>query len=136
MAKVKATKIELRRLRVAELLAARPHISVRQIAREIGCSVSTAHGDVQSVRREWATRRLHLYESHAAEDLARTDAAIAAIWPHVTDGRGWAIDRLIALLTYRAKVLGLETQRHEIDVGEILASYLSRVAEAGGASAP
>ena len=136
MGRVKATKTEQRRLRVAELLAARPGISGRQIAREIGCGVATAHRDVQAIRAEWAARRSALYESRAAEDLSRTDAAIAALWPHVLAGKGWAIDRLVALLTYRAKVLGLETQKTELDIGEVLASYLARLAESGDAAAP
>ena len=127
MGRVKQTKTELRRLRVAELLAARPGISVRAIAREVGCSPGTAHNDVTAIRAEWAERRTTLYESKAAEDLARTDAAIAAIWEHVLAGRAWAVDRLVNLLTYRMRVLGLETQRQEHDIGEILASYLSRL---------
>jgi hypothetical protein len=128
--RVKATKTEQRRVRVAELLAARPGISVRAIARVLGCSSTTAFKDVRAIRAEWAERRRDLVEQAAAEDLARTDAAIAAIWPAVTAGKGWAVDRLVSLLTYRARVLGLETQRHELDVGELLAGYLARLAQA------
>jgi hypothetical protein len=129
MGRVKATKTEQRRLKVAELLAARPGISERQIARMLGCSTTTAHRDVRAIRAEWAERRRDLVEQAAAEDLARTDAAIAAIWPAVTAGKGWAVDRLVSLLTYRARVLGLEMQRHELDVGELLAGYLARLAQ-------
>lgn len=124
----KPTTIDLRRVRVAELMAARPGITVRTMARAIGCSKTTAARDMAAIRAEWAERRRDLVEQSAAEDLARTDAAIAAIWPAVTAGKGWAVDRLVSLLTYRARVLGLETQRHELDVGELLASYLSRLA--------
>ncbi len=136
MGRIKATKTELRRLRVAELLVARPGISERQIAREVGCSTGTAHNDVTAVRAEWAARRSALYESRAAEDLSRTDAAIAALWPQVTQGDATAIERLVSLLSYRARVLGLETQRQELDIGEVLASYLARLAESGDAPAP
>lgn len=132
MGRVKATKTEQRRLRVAEVLAARPGISERQIARELGCSVTTAHRDVRAVRAEWAERRRDLVEQAAAEDLARTDAAIAAIWPAVLSGKAWAVDRLVALLTYRARVLGLEMHRQEVDIGEVLAGYLARLAEGNG----
>jgi hypothetical protein len=130
MGRVKRPKTELRRLKVAELLAARPGMTGRQIAREVGCGLTTAIRDMQAVRAEWAERRRDLVEQSAAEDLARTDAAIAAIWPAVTAGKGWAVDRLVSLLTYRARVLGLETQRHEVDVGELLAGYLTRLAQA------
>jgi hypothetical protein len=112
---------------VAELLAARPGISERSIAREVGCSPATAHADVVAIRTEWAARRGDLYESRVAEDIARSDAAIAALWPHVTAGRGWAIERLVGLLTYRMKVLGLESQRNELDVGAALAELLTRL---------
>jgi predicted anti-sigma-YlaC factor YlaD len=62
--------------------------------------------------------------------------AIAAIWPQVLAGKAWAIDRLVALLTYRMRALGLERVRHDVavDVGEVLAHYLTRlhsVSEAG-----
>ncbi|MBX6770866.1 MAG: hypothetical protein IRY83_04020 [Chloroflexi bacterium] len=136
MGRVKATKTELRRLRVAELMLARPGISIRALAREVGCSIGTAHNDAAAIRAEWAARRSALYESRAAEDLRRTDEAISALWPQVVAGKGWAVDRLVALLTYRAKVLGLETQKTELDIGEVLASYLSRLAEGGDAPAP
>lgn len=127
--------VQDRRNRVAELLVARPGISYRALARELGCSRSTVMRDVQAIREEWAARRADLYESRAAEDLRRTDAAIAAIWSQVEAGKGWAVDRLVSLLTYRARVLGLETQRQELDVGELLASYLARLAEGGDAGA-
>src|SRR5579884_4284029 len=136
MGRSKAPKIELRRLRVAELMRARPGISVRALARELGCAKNTALRDMQAIRAEWAARRSELYESRAAEDLARTDAAIGALWPSVLAGKGWAVDRLVSLLTYRAKVLGLETQRQEVDIGEVLAGYLARLAEDGGRGAP
>lgn len=132
MGRIKATKTEMRRLRVAELLAARPGMSERAIARELGCSAVTAHRDVRAVRAEWARRRQDLVEQAAAEDLARTDAALAALWPAVLAGKGWAVDRLVSLLTYRARVLGLEMHRQELDIGEVLAGYLARLAEGNG----
>lgn len=128
----RVTRVELRRQRVAELLTARPGITLRELAHQLRCGVATAHRDVRAVRAEWAARRRDLIDQVAAEDLARTDAAIAAIWPSVQAGKGWAVDRLVALLTYRAKVLGLEAQRHEVDIGEVLASYLARLAADGG----
>jgi hypothetical protein len=128
MGRIKLTKTELRRLRVAELLAAQPGISERALAGVIGCAQSTVHADIVAIRQAWQARRRDLYEQRVAEDLARTDAAIAAIWPKVLGGNGPAIDRLVTLLTYRARVLGIETQRHELDIGEVLAGYLDRCA--------
>jgi hypothetical protein len=121
------TKREERRMRAAELLAAHPRLTVRELARALGCSIGAAHADLQAIRAEWAERRRDLLEQAAAEDLARTDRAIEAIWPAVIAGKAWAIDRLVALLTYRMRALGLETRRHELDVGEVLAHYLTRL---------
>jgi len=127
------TKREERRMQAAELLAARPQLTVRELARALGCSASTAHADLVAIRAEWAERRRDLVEQVAAEDLARTDAAIAAIWPAVLAGKAWAIDRLVALLTYRMRALGLERVRHDVEVaveaevGELLAGYLTRL---------
>jgi hypothetical protein len=130
------TKREERRSRAAEFLAAHPRLTVRELARALGCAASTAHADLQAIRAEWAERRRDLLEQVAAEDLARTDAAIAAIWPHVLAGKAWAIDRLVALLTYRLRALGLERVRHEVAVeaavGEVLAGYLARSASEAG----
>lgn len=127
MGRIKQNKRELRRLRIAELLLAQPGLSHRAVARAIGCGVGTVHEDIAAIRAEWAARRAELYDARLAEDLSRTDAAIAAIWPGVLAGKAAAIDRLVSLLTYRARVLGLDTQRQELDLGELLASYLTRV---------
>jgi hypothetical protein len=123
------TQREVRRGQVAELLAARPQLTARELARALGCSVGTAHADLVAIRAEWAERRRDLVEQAAAEDLARTDAAIAALWPAVLAGKAWAVDRLVALLTYRMRALGLERVRQEVavDVGEVLAGYLTRL---------
>jgi hypothetical protein len=129
------TKREERRMRAAELLAARPQITVRALARALGCSVGAAHAALVAIRAEWAERRRDLIEQVAAEDLARTDRAIAAIWPAVLAGKAWAIDRLVALLTYRMRALGLERVRQEVDIGQLLAGYLTRL-HASAASEP
>lgn len=113
----------------------RPGISARAIARELGVSRTTAAKDVRAIREEWAERRRQAYEERLVEDLIRTDAAIAALWPNVAAGKGWAIDRLVSLITTRMKLLGLDTVRHEVDIGEILARYLARAAEGEDASA-
>jgi hypothetical protein len=118
--------IEWRLTRTAELMLARPGISVRALARELGVHHSTAHNYMQRVRQEWAERRLRAFESRLVEDLARTDQAIAAIWDAVCAGKGWAIDRLCSLIQTRMKLLGLDTIRHEVDIGELLAQYLAR----------
>jgi predicted DNA-binding transcriptional regulator YafY len=129
MGRKRDLRIEERRARVARLLLERPGIRLAEIARHTGVSVATAHRDVQAVRAEWAAQRVAAYEARLVEDFARTDEAIAAIWPHVAAGKAWAIDRLCSLIQLRMKLLGLETYRHELDVGEVFAQYLVRAAD-------
>jgi transposase len=133
----KDPRVERRRAEIAELLVAQPRIRLREIAERFRISIASAHNDVKAIREEWAQRRLTAYESRLLDDYIRTDEAIAAIWPHVAAGKGWAIDRLCSLIQARMKLLGLDTMRHEIDVGEILARYLARRAASddGGVAA-
>lgn len=133
MGRIKVTKTEVRRLHVAELLRANPGLSSRAVARLVGCSPATAHRDIVAVRAEWRARREEAYGERAAEDIARTDAMISIIWPKVQAGDLRAIDRLLAILSYRARVLGLDKQRQEHDIGGVLAEILRRYAEAGEA---
>ncbi len=116
-------------------MLANPGISAVAIGRQLGVSHTTAAKDVRAIREEWAERRRQAYEERLVEDLIRTDAAIAALWPNVAAGKGWAIDRLVSLITTRMKLLGLDMVRHEVDIGEILARYLARAAEGEDASA-
>jgi transposase len=129
MGRTRDLHIEERRVRVARLLLERPGIRLVEIAHHVGVSVATAHRDVQAVRAEWAAQRVAAYEARLVEDFVRTDAAIEAIWPHVEAGKAWAIDRLCSLIQLRMKLLGIETFRHELDVGELLAAYLARAAD-------
>jgi len=119
-------RVELRRTEIAELLAEDPCIRLREIAERFGISISMARYDVKAIREEWAQRRLAAYESRLVDDFVRTDKAIAAIWPSVKAGKGWAIDRLCSLIQTRIKLLGLDTLKHEIDIGDLLAQYLAR----------
>jgi transposase len=129
MGRTRDRRIEERRARVARLLLERPGIRLVEIAHHVGVSVATAHRDVQAVRAEWAAQRVAAYEARLLDDFARTDEAIAAIWPSVVAGKAWAIDRLCSLIKLRMKLLGLEAVRHELDVGDVLAQYLARVAD-------
>jgi len=122
----KNSRVEERRAKIAKLLIERPGIRLHEIATQFNISISMAHYDVKAIRAEWAQQRLSAYESRMLEDYARTDEAIAAIWPSVAAGKGWAIDRLCSLIQARMKLLGLDTVRHEIDIGDLLAQYLVR----------
>lgn len=100
--------IEGRRERVAALLLERK--SLRQIARAVGVSVATAAKDASFVREEWRERRFTNTDTWMAEELARLDRAMQAIWPDVLKGKTFSIDRMLGIMDRRAKYLGLDTQ--------------------------
>ena len=100
--------IEGRRAKVAALLL--ENKSERQIARELGISKTNARNDIGHVRAEWQERRMTSIDTWMAEELKRLDVAMAAIWPHVTAGDTWRIDRMLAIMERRAKYLGLDAK--------------------------
>lgn len=104
--------------------------TTRQIADALGVSQPTIVRDVGFVRAEWRERRVDLVNTLAMEDLARTDVALRAIMAKIERGDNWSIDRLVALLTYRAKVLGLENVKAEIGIGDELVRILERLGQA------
>ncbi len=79
-----------------------------EIAEELGLSVSGAW----SVVRRAFKRSQKLNEAEAdyqrTLDLERLDAALAAIWPQVEQGKLFAVDRLLGILERRARLLGLD----------------------------
>lgn len=104
---------EERRVHVAEaLLARRP---LRRIARDLGVAVATVHKDVTRIRDEWSRARLANFDALVGEELTRLEAAERAIWPHVLDGKGWAVDRLLSIQERRAKYLGLDAPEQRRD---------------------
>lgn len=51
------------------------------------------------------------YEELLSRELARLDVAQRALWKRVEDGNDWAIDRLLAIMDRRMKLLGLEAPK-------------------------
>lgn len=98
----------------------------REMAAALGVAKTTVGRDVAAVRAEWQARRVELMDSVGAEDLARTDAILRAVWPDVVLGKLLAIDRALNVLAYRAKVLGLAApQKLDLGVGAELANVLA-----------
>lgn len=93
--------------------------SYRTMATELGVSAQTVLRDVKVLRRRWqlvADR----YEDHARLDLARIEKLINRLWGYAIEGgKGgspdkFAVDRIIALLDRKARMLGNDRpQRHE-----------------------
>lgn len=130
----KAAEMEERQIKVSRLLLQGK--TQRQIAKELGVSQRTVSNDVQAVRAEWRDRRVDLIETKAMEDLARTDVALHAIQAAIEAGNEWKIDRLMNVLDYRAKVLGLYDKRETIDIGDTLAKMLQHIGSGANSNDP
>ena len=133
-AREQARGIEERRTEVARLL--RLGYSVRDIAREVGCSKSTAHEDVEAVAAELAASRLHDTEQARAvlaDKLALAERLVLRI---ISEAEAEdapialaATDRLIKLHERYAKLYGLDAAT-EVLVTQRLESELAAVVEA------
>ena len=100
--------IDERRIRVAALML--ESLTTRQIEQRLGIGHGTVMRDIAAVREEWQQRRLAHMDQWVAEELARLDVAMAAIWPKVQAGDTWSIDRMIAIMERRARYLGLDAK--------------------------
>lgn len=108
MARYHNAGIDIRRGQVSALLLERK--TEQQIADRLGVSRATIIRDVAAVRAEWRERRFTQTDEWMAEELARLDAALTAIWPKVVAGDNWSIDRMLGIMERRAKYLGLDMQ--------------------------
>lgn len=133
--KVSSRTVAARERELRALVLRRQGKRYDEIGRELGISESSAW---KAVQRAYA-RSLKLADDEAnfnrRLDLERLDVALSAIWPRVQGGDLWAIDRLLAILERRAKLLGLDaTDGAANDVGAALAALLTRLA--GGTPRP
>jgi biotin operon repressor len=97
---------EKRRLEVSTLLLDRTPIG--RIAVVLGVSRQTVSADVKVIRGEWGKDRREAYAQYAAEDLARLAALEKALWRAAMQGQCQAVDRCLAILAQRSRLLGLD----------------------------
>jgi len=113
----------------------RQGLRYEQIASKLGIDVSNAWRLVMRAYQRSLKQNDAEAEFNRKLDLERLDAALAAIWPQVNAGKGWAIDRLLGILERRARLLGLDSpQKQETDIGETLARVLERLAGSSGSA--
>lgn len=114
-ARVKQTtvdKIADRRRRVAELRL--QHHTQAEIAKAVGVSVATVNGDLKAIRDEWADRRTTSYEEWVGEEIAKMDRLERTLLPQAIVGDYAAVDRILAVMDRRARMLGLDKpQQHQ-----------------------
>lgn len=80
-------------------------LSYREIAGRLGVDTSTAYRRTQ---RALAAVPVEDVETHRALELDRLDALQRAVWDKALDGNLNALDRVLAIMTRRSKLLGLD----------------------------
>ena len=108
-----ADAIEKRRAEIGLMWEA--HMTQQSIANRLGVSVGTVNRDIQILRARWRKTQEDATNTVMVDDLHRIEVAIGAIWPQVLTGDYNAIDRLLALIRERAKLLGYEPPKR-VDV--------------------
>jgi len=111
----------------------RQGLRYEQIADRLGIDVAAAWRHVMRAYQRSLKLNDELAEFNRKLDLERLDAALAALWPSVQAGKGWAIDRLLGILERRARLLGLDMPaKQETDIGDALAWVLEKLAGSSG----
>jgi uncharacterized protein YfiM (DUF2279 family) len=109
-----------RRARALELRAA--GLSLREIVRATGSSLTTVHRDIEQALAQWG--------QPAADSLrelegSRLDQAQSAIWSHVLEGDLDAINSFLKISTRRAALFGLDASTRIELVGGVLDQFVA-----------
>lgn len=126
---VKKTKPRSKRLRVGEqeriaerrlkaLALRRARATYRQVAKELGVSVSTAFNDVQAELVVGEIERAQEAGSLRTEEVDHLDAISRALWTNRAEPP--SARALIAASKRRAQLLGLDTQTTGVSAEEII----------------
>lgn len=101
-----AERIATRRVKALELRKA--GFSYREIAKQLGVDVKTAHDDVMA--ELLVLREATVSDAKALREieLERSDVAIKGLWNKVKDGDTQAISALVRVQERRAKLLGID----------------------------
>jgi len=99
--------------------------SFEQIGRALGVSTPRAWRIFQ--------RALDRVVADPLEDLRRLetlrlDALLMVMWPHAMAGKGWAVDRCLAIMQRRARLLGLDAPtKHEVMTIDAIDAEIARL---------
>src|SRR5262249_37658486 len=82
--------------------------SFREIARQLGVDVHTAHADVEAELA--ALRETTVGRAEALRDLEleRCDRMVAGLWPQIEQGKPPAVSAAVRVSERRARLLGLD----------------------------
>lgn len=93
--------------------------SPEEIAQAVGVHITTVYRALSREMKECNERSRELAEHYRDLELARLDRLQRAIWQMAIGAQGGtpnlqAMDRVLAIMTRRAALLGLDIKRHEI----------------------
>ena len=92
--------------------------TLKRIGQVLGVSTQTAANYVNYCLRELVELTAAATEEYRQLELERLDALQAVIWDQAVSGNLWAIDRCLAIMERRAKLLGLDKPLQHILAGE------------------
>jgi len=125
---------ENRRLLVAANLLA--GATYREIAAAAHVSIGTVSNDVTIILGRWEREQVQDTGKYVKLELRRLDVALNAIWDKVRDGHLGAIDRMIAIMNKRAKLMGLDKPLElTLTDDEIIRQYKDLLAQIAGTGA-
>lgn len=82
--------------------------SYREIARQVGIGVASAHRLVAAAIAEARTTVQEDVVELRALELSRLDGMLGGLWPQARRGNLGAVDRVLKIMERRAKLLGLD----------------------------
>ncbi len=96
---------EERREQVERLIVART--SARRMTATLGVSHPAILADMKVIRRRWKERHVAEYDAHILNDVEALAAMQSVMMPKALAGDRLAVDRVLAVLDHRARLLGL-----------------------------
>lgn len=109
-AKQQEIEREDRRRKVAAILLSGVTDQV-QIAKQLGVSQPTIHRDVKAIEERWREQAAADIATAKGQDLQRIERLIAALWGDAIAGKWLAVDRITALLSRKAAMLGYDAPK-------------------------
>ena len=86
-------------------------LTFRQIGQRMGFSEQRAHTLVTEELQRLNTQRAEAADAVTRLEVERLDSLLAAVWPQAMKGVLTAIDRVLAILARRAKMLGIDADK-------------------------
>jgi hypothetical protein len=116
-----------------------------EIARQLDCSLSTAHGYIKVAMADAKAQIDADAGEMKAEEISRLDGMLRGLWPDARKGNHGAVDRVLKIMERRAKLLGLDAPvkmahggdadapaiSHKLDIHTLADAELERIAANG-----